>query len=196
MGRDELGARRAAGPGPRDSDGEVGGARGGQPALRRVLPVPIARAGGMLAVVLLLITTGCGLGASIPNPFASESPTPMAAPTPTRADSPTPASTPGPAAAGATPTFTSFWVKNHRLTEMWSGETNAPGVVSFGTTSHQFCSFLVALPPQGPRLYVFNPYSQNYFWIEADAVGPVGPPERRPGSPPSGQNCAEAVYEG
>jgi hypothetical protein len=79
---------------------------------------------------------------------------------------------------------------------MWSGETNAPGVVSYGMTSQQFCSFMVRLPPQGTRLYVFNPYSRNYFWIDADAVGPVGPPERRPGPPPPGQNCAEAVYGG
>jgi hypothetical protein len=99
-------------------------------------------------------------------------------------------------AAQPTPAFEPFWVKNHRLTEMWSGPTDATGVVSFGTTSRQFCSFQVVLPPTGPRLYVFNPYSRNYFWIDASAIGPVGPPERASGPLPAGQNCADAIYSG
>jgi hypothetical protein len=98
--------------------------------------------------------------------------------------------------AQPTPAFTPFWVKNHRLTEMWSGPTDGAGIVSFGTTSQQFCSFQVTLPPDGPRLYVFNPLSQNFFWIDADAVGPVGAPEQRADPAPVGQNCAEAVYSG
>ena len=102
----------------------------------------------------------------------------------------------GAAGGQPTPAFAPFWVKNHRVTEMWSGPADAPGVVSFGTTSRQFCSFRVVLPPESQRLYVFNPYSQNYFWIDADAVGPVGPPEQRAGPPPSGQNCAEVIYTG
>lgn len=157
------------------------------------------------ALSLPLLTGGCGVDlpdlSSIPvdNPF-SEAPTSVAAAptaTPTTAPVPT-ASAPAVAAAEPTPTpaFTPFWVKNHRLAEMWSGQVDAPGVVSFGTTSQQFCSFRVMLPQQEQRLYVFNPYSQNYFWIDADEVGPVGPPERLPGPPPPGQNCAAAVYEG
>ena len=102
-----------------------------------------------------------------------------------------------PTAAPSTPAFAPFWVKNHRLTGMWSGPPDAPGVVSFGATSAQFCSFLVARQPDGPRLYVLNPYSADYFWIDADAVGPVaGPPERRPQPKPHGQNCSETIYEG
>ena len=123
------------------------------------------------------------------NPFASE-PTPQ--PSPVAAASPTPV-----AAASPTPAFAPFWVKNHRLTEMWSGPIDGPGVTSFGMTSAQFCSFQVAQPPNGPRLYVFNPYTANYLWIDADAVGPVpNPPERRPQPRPPGQNCAEAIYDG
>ncbi|MDP8925153.1 MAG: hypothetical protein M3O34_20100 [Chloroflexota bacterium] len=122
------------------------------------------------------------------NPFRS-------APTP----EPSPAAA-APIVIGAptpTPAFTPFWVKNHRLTELWSHPTDGPGVTSFGTTSAQFCSFQVVQPPNGPRLYVFNPYTGNYAWIDADAVGPVpDPPERRSEPRPPNQNCAEAIYEG
>jgi hypothetical protein len=195
MSTGEVEAQRAAEHGPRDSDVPVGALAGVKTACYRSLPRIVPRSGAMVAVaLLLLLTNGCGLGASIPNPFASDAPT-SAASTPTQAGASTPAGTPAPSPS-PTPTFTPFWVKNHRVTEMWSGETDAPGVVSFGATSQQFCSFLVTLPPQGKRLYVLNPYSQNYFWIDADAVGPVGPPERRPGPPPPGQNCAEDVYGG
>ena len=124
------------------------------------------------------------------NPFAAQ---PTAEPSPAAAK-PTAA-----AAAPATPTpsFAPFWVKNHRLTELWSGPPEAANVTSFGTTTAQFCSFQVVQPPNGPRLYVFNPYTANYLWIDADAVGPVAnPPERRPQPRPAGQNCAEAIYDG
>ena len=148
----------------------------------------------LILVLVLTLISGCGAGEMIPNPFAAEEPTPV----PPAATRPVPtqiAATPTMSLTEQlTPTFTPFWVKNHRLTEMWSGPTDAPGTVSFGTTSSQFCSFLVVLPPDGPRLYVFNPHSQNYLWMDADAIGPVGPPEQRAGSPPSGQNCSEAVF--
>ena len=50
---------------------------------------------------------------------------------------------------------------------------------------------------RGPRLHVLNPYSKNYFWIDADAVGPVGePPQRAAGPKPADQNCAEQLYDG
>ena len=170
--------------------GETAGRRTPRLSIRRFVAV-------LVAVFALLMTSGCGLGSTLPNPFAAEQPTP-APPTPT---SPTPVPpaippTSVPPVPQPTPSFTPFWVKNHRLTEMWSGPTDGPGVVSFGMTSQQFCSFQVALQPSGPRLYVFNPHSQNYFWINADAVGPVGPPERRAGPAPVDQNCAEIVYSG
>ncbi len=148
-----------------------------------------------LMLILVLPTTalaGCGYLPNIPlpaNPFRAEEPTP--APSPAALAQP---ATPSPA---PTPSFTPFWVKNHRLTEMWSGPPGAPGVTSLGTTSAQFCSFQVVQPPNGPRLYVFNPYTANYLWIDADAVGPVSsPPERRPQARPPNQNCAEAIYDG
>jgi hypothetical protein len=148
----------------------------------------------VFSILVLALTSGCGAGELIPNPFEAQEPTPV----PPAATRPVPTPTTATAVmsptAQPTPSFTPFWVKNHRLTEMWSGPTDAPGTVSFGKTSGQFCSFLVVLPPDGPRLYVFNPYSQNYLWIDADAIGPVGPPEQRAGASPSGQNCSEAVF--
>jgi hypothetical protein len=96
-----------------------------------------------------------------------------------------------------TPEFTPYWVRNHRRTQMWSGRAGPPGVVSFGVTSAQFCIFEVVRQQDNARLYVLNPYDQNYFWIDATDVGPVGePPEKKPGPRLAGQNCADALYEG
>ena len=149
----------------------------------------------VLALALpTLALAGCQYLPDIPlpaNPFRTEPATPV--PSPAAVAAPTQA----PPTPIPTPAFTPFWVKNHRITEMWSGPPDAPGVVSFGRTSAQFCSFQVMQPPNGPRLYVLNPYSANYFWIDADAVGPVAnPPERHPQPRPPDQNCAEAIYDG
>lgn len=143
-------------------------------------------------LALLLVTGACDYLPAMPrNPFAV---------TPTVVEEATPA----PVAASPTPVptatpvpFSPFWVKNHRPTEMWSGPSGQAGVVSFGTTSGQFCSFQVVEPQNGTRLHVLNPYSKDYFWIDADSVGPVAEaPRRDPGPKPPDENCAEAVYEG
>jgi hypothetical protein len=79
---------------------------------------------------------------------------------------------------------------------MWSGPADQPGVISFGQTSAPFCLF-EAREQVGDRLYVFNPYSEDYCWIDAAAVGPVGEPDVRPRSAkPAGQNCADALFDG
>jgi hypothetical protein len=79
---------------------------------------------------------------------------------------------------------------------MWSGPADQPGVVSFGKTSSQFCIF-EEREREGDRLHVFNPYSEDYFWIDADAVGPVAEPGVRPRSAkPANQNCARAIFDG
>jgi len=42
---------------------------------------------------------------------------------------------------------------------------------------------------RGDRLYVYNPYSQNYLWIDKQAVDPAAKPDVRPhASKPAGQN--------
>lgn len=152
-----------------------------------------------VAAMVTLVATGCGSLPTLPLPFGGE-PTP----TPSARATGAPGPTAGPAGAAKTephadstsPTFEPFWVQNHRIAEMWSGPAGAPDVVSFGATSDQFCSFLVARPPDNDRLYVFNPYSQNYFWIDAAAIEPAGLPERRPYPKPANQTCAGVVYEG
>jgi len=88
------------------------------------------------------------------------------------------------------------WVKNHRLTEMWSGPTSDRGAIIFGRTSNTFCSFRVEHTKDDARIFVYNPYSDDSFWIDVEAVGPVEAPEIRRGRKPPGQNCAEAIYDG
>ena len=141
---------------------------------------------------LLLLTGACDyLPAMPPNPFRV---------TPTMVEQATPvpvAASPMPAPTSTPVPFAPYWVKNHRPTEMWSGPPGQPGVISFGTTSGQFCSFQVMAPQTSSRLHVLNPYSKDYFWIDADAVGPVSEaPRREAGPKPPDQNCAEAVYDG
>jgi hypothetical protein len=143
-------------------------------------------------LTLLLLGSACGyLPALPPNPFAA-TPTTEAGATPVPvAASPSPVLTVTPVA------FTPYWVKNHRPTEMWSGQAGQAGVISFGTTSGQFCSFQVVEPQNGSRLHVLNPYSKDYLWIDADAVGPVAePPQRVAGPKPADQNCTEVIYDG
>ena len=143
-------------------------------------------------VALVLVTGACDYLPPMPqNPFRV-TPTLVEEATPTVvAASPTPAPSPTPVA------FAPFWVKNFRPTEMWSGPSGQAGVISFGTTSGQFCSFQVMEPQNGSRLHVLNPYSKDYLWIDADAVGPVAePPQRVAGPKPADQNCTEQIYDG
>lgn len=70
--------------------------------------------------------------------------------------------------------FQPFWVENFILTPLWSGPNQ--DAVSFGVQP-QFSSFLVARAQTGPRLYVFNPRTKDYAYIDANAVGPSGPPK-------------------
>jgi hypothetical protein len=150
----------------------------------------------LLAVPLaLFVASACDSLPSVPNPFAAS-----ATPRPTVSApgqvTPTPRPSPTPVPEAAPEPFEPFWVENHQITELWSGESSGPDTVSFGATSGQFCSFLVVLPPEGNRLYVFNPYSQDYFWIDAADVGPAGPPDERPDPRPPDVNCTQEVYTG
>jgi hypothetical protein len=122
------------------------------------------------------------------NPFAATPTivevTPTAVPPPTQSPTPT------------VPPFAPYWVKNFRQTDMWSGPNGQAGVISFGQTSRQFCAFQVVRPQEGSRLYVLNPYSKDYLWIDADAVGPVSEaPTRATGPKPADQNCTDQLYD-
>ena len=144
-------------------------------------------------LTLLLLAGACDYLPPMPaNPFRV-TPTVVEEPTPAPVLLPSPTPFPTPTRVA----FTPYWVKNHRPTEMWSGPDGQPGVISFGTTSGQFCSFQVMAPQSGARLHVLNPYSKDYFWIDADAAGPVSEsPTRAAGPKPPDQNCAEQVYDG
>ena len=71
-----------------------------------------------------------------------------------------------------------------------------PSVVSFATTSQQFCSFQVVLPAEGPPSLRFQPAQPELLLDRRRRRRAGGPAQQRPGPPPAGQNCAEAVHSG
>lgn len=83
-----------------------------------------------------------------------------------------------------------WWVQNHMETELWSGCDGK--AVSFGRVA-QWSYFLV-VAPQGKetRLYVMNPKTRNYAYIDARAVGPSGPPPREAGGAGSAAPVSQA----
>jgi hypothetical protein len=131
---------------------------------------------------LVLLTAACG---GVLNP-------PPPPPTPTMFVP----STPRPRPPTATPE-PEVWIKNHQITQMWSGQQGESGVISFGETSSTFCSFRIDRPQDGPRIYVYNPQTDSHFWIDGLHVGPIDQlPPQRSGPKPGGVNCTEAVYNG
>lgn len=114
--------------------------------------------------------------------------------------SPAPAPTIATPSSVRVPLEQPHWVKNFKITGMWSasgavGDDGKPAI-HFGDTSTQFCSFQVVLPAEQARLYVWNPYWEDYFWIDIADVGPINnEPEHLPGPKPPGQNCAGAIYD-
>ena len=138
--------------------------------------------GSWIAVsLLLLLATGCGGVLNPPRSAPTSTPRPLRA-TATVAPTPTPAP--------------ERWVKNHRVTDMWSGPASDRASITFGETSSAFCSFRIVREEDDARMLVYNPYLDGQFWIDSDTVGPVQSPERRPGPKPESVNCAEVVYTG
>ena len=134
----------------------------------------------LVLVLLALLATACGGVLNPPVPTATPVPT---APLPSVPLPPTPEPEP------------EVWVKNHRLTEMWSGPVSDRGAISFGRTSSTFCVFRIERTEDDARIFVYNPYADDAFWIDAESVGPVEAPELRRGPKPPNQNCADAVYD-
>ncbi|HLI25614.1 MAG TPA: L,D-transpeptidase [Chloroflexota bacterium] len=64
------------------------------------------------------------------------------------------------------------WVATHQPTELWS---DSEGGVSFGPVRRWTYLQWTGLAADG-RLYVFNPRTSNYAWVDAAAVGPVPAP--------------------
>jgi hypothetical protein len=61
------------------------------------------------------------------------------------------------------------------LVHMWSGPTREAR--DFGFAGPQFTTFPVLAPQVGLRLFVFSPVVNNYAWVDAMGVGPVGDPD-------------------
>ncbi len=78
---------------------------------------------------------------------------------------------------GPVSAFDTWWVQAHQETQLWSGPDSR--AVAFGTVA-QWSYLQVVLPQQGSRLYVFNPVTENYAYVDAAAVGPSGPPPSAP----------------
>jgi hypothetical protein len=76
------------------------------------------------------------------------------------------------AATNAPPADDEQWVATHKATDLWS---DPDGGTSYGTVRP--LTFL-RLTGQGAetRLYVYNPRTQGYAWVDADAVGPATAP--------------------
>ncbi len=69
--------------------------------------------------------------------------------------------------------FVPYWVQNHAETDLWSSPDE--GAISF-ERARPFSYFHVLQPQRGKRLNVLNPLTMGTAWIDADAVGPSGPP--------------------
>src|SRR3954451_18227963 len=77
-----------------------------------------------------------------------------------------------PSEAAARPSHDASWVATHQSTDLWS---DSDAGRSFGTV-RPFTYFQLTGQSADGRLYVLNPRTQNYAWVEAEAVGPVPPP--------------------
>lgn len=65
------------------------------------------------------------------------------------------------------------WVQTHLATELWSAP--GPDAISFGRV-RQFMYFRLHGEQQGDRLYVYNPRTDNFAYIDATAIGPSDSP--------------------
>jgi hypothetical protein len=64
------------------------------------------------------------------------------------------------------------WVATHSSTDLWS---DSEGGVSFGKARQWTYLELTGQAADG-RVYVLNPRSGNYAWVDVEAVGPVPAP--------------------
>lgn len=70
--------------------------------------------------------------------------------------------------------LTQAWVQNHNPNvHIYSGPLASDA--DFGLAGPQFTTFTVVAPQIANRLYVFNPATNNYGWIDVSGVGPSGP---------------------
>src|SRR6266516_4328508 len=104
--------------------------------------------------------------------LASPAVTVLAAPKPPPATPVAPPTPRQPAAVEPAPSSSERWVQNFEVTELWSGPNE--GAVFFGWL-RKF-SYLRIERADGNSLYVLNPRSNNFAYVNASVVGPSGPP--------------------
>lgn len=85
---------------------------------------------------------------------------------------PPPGTAPPPPADAAAELPKDNWVATHQATDLWS---DSDGGVSFGQVRSWTYLQLTGTSADG-RLYVLNPRTGNYAWVDAGAVGPVPAP--------------------
>ncbi len=81
----------------------------------------------------------------------------------------------GPSARGSfepRQVFASYWVAAHTATTLWSDPFGSD--LPLGT-AHQRAILQVSRPQDGDRLYVWNPGSEQWAWVDASDVGPIDP---------------------
>jgi 3D (Asp-Asp-Asp) domain-containing protein len=66
------------------------------------------------------------------------------------------------------------WVAVHRATGLWSNGGDSAESTLF-RLADPGARFQVALPQEGARIYVWDPTSTNYAYIDAQDVGPIDP---------------------
>ena len=67
------------------------------------------------------------------------------------------------------------WLQSHQPATLWSSPR--PDAVEFGK-ERKFSYFRVHGPQEAGRIYVYNPRTDNFAWVDALAVGPsTAPPE-------------------
>ena len=71
-----------------------------------------------------------------------------------------------------TPSFEEYWVAAHVPTTLW---TDADEWALPIGSARQWELFMVVGPQHAGRLYVWDPRSEDYAWIDADDVGAVDP---------------------
>jgi 3D (Asp-Asp-Asp) domain-containing protein len=65
------------------------------------------------------------------------------------------------------------WLAVHRETGLWSGTSESAELFGIALPGRRF---QVALPQDGSRLYVWDPISKNYTFVDAFDVGPTAAP--------------------
>ena len=65
------------------------------------------------------------------------------------------------------------WVAVHRRTGLWAKPHKNDKHDELFRMVGPGATFRLAQPPNGPRVYVWDPTTKNYAWIDADDIGPI-----------------------